>query len=171
MSHLTGDNKSYAKMKLVRTLRWENDLPTPIKKDSSYKPIVRKERKFSKLKIPKSIQANLPFTSKPKLEKARQRKSYDQKRAVVMTDKQRRTVTLLQELATIKRDKGKKRKEKLVERQKQYKERLAAEEQQRSTRIRAQMKEVYRARGKEEKRKAAAQNRVRPEPKRRKDRD
>eukprot|EP00056_Hartaetosiga_gracilis_P010338 m.152025 g.152025 ORF g.152025 m.152025 type:complete len:90 (-) comp13297_c1_seq4:486-755(-) len=44
MSHLTGDNKSYAKMKLVRTLRWENDLPTPIKKDSSYKPLVRKER-------------------------------------------------------------------------------------------------------------------------------
>jgi hypothetical protein len=36
------------------------------RKDSVYRPIERKERRFNALKIPKAIEANLPFKSKPK---------------------------------------------------------------------------------------------------------
>ena len=36
-------------------------------KSSEYRPIERQERKFNALRIPKSIEANLPYKSKPKV--------------------------------------------------------------------------------------------------------
>ena len=36
----------------------------PVKKDSLYKPVVRKERMFRKQRIPKKLEAALPFKSK-----------------------------------------------------------------------------------------------------------
>jgi ribosome biogenesis protein BMS1 len=43
------------------------DKPHVCSRDSSYRPVERKERRFNKLKIPKSIEANLPYKSKPKV--------------------------------------------------------------------------------------------------------
>ncbi|KRX11433.1 Ribosome biogenesis protein BMS1 -like protein, partial [Trichinella nelsoni] len=53
-------------MKTVAELRRERNIPIPVNKDSLYKPIERKQRKFNPLVIPKAIQKNLPFKSKPK---------------------------------------------------------------------------------------------------------
>ncbi|KAK9699418.1 hypothetical protein RND81_08G172100 [Saponaria officinalis] len=53
-------------MKTVGELRRERNLPVPVNKDSQYKPIERKVRKFNPLVIPKSLQQALPFASKPK---------------------------------------------------------------------------------------------------------
>ena len=69
-------------MKPKSVLHVETETPIEVNPDSSYKPIERKERKFNKLFIPKSIESALPFASKPKDEKKRKTKSYASKRAV-----------------------------------------------------------------------------------------
>tara|TARA_R110002050_G_scaffold81309_7_gene173841 strand:+ start:2600 stop:2893 length:294 start_codon:yes stop_codon:yes gene_type:complete len=57
--------------------------------DSFYKPIEREVRKFNPLQIPKGLQKELPFASKPKLLNTRKKKTIDTKRAVVMGTKNR----------------------------------------------------------------------------------
>ena len=42
-------------------------MPTPNKVDSHYRPVERKERHFNPLGIPRKLQAELPFKSKPKV--------------------------------------------------------------------------------------------------------
>ena len=56
-------------MRTVGRLRIDNNKPIESNKDSVYRPIVREERKFNKMKIPDKLQSQLPFKSKPKLEK------------------------------------------------------------------------------------------------------
>ena len=41
-------------------------------------------RKFKALQVPKKLQKDLPFKSKPKNEQKKKRKTYEDKRAVVM---------------------------------------------------------------------------------------
>ena len=67
-SLLISDPANWVGMKTVRELRQDAKLPVPNKADSEYKPIVRQERRFNPLKIPKKLQAELPFKSKPKLQ-------------------------------------------------------------------------------------------------------
>ena len=69
-------------MKPKAQLHVETETPIEVNPDSIYKPIERKERKFNKLHVPKSIESALPFASKPKDEKKRKSKSYVFKRAV-----------------------------------------------------------------------------------------
>ena len=69
-------------MKPKAQLHVETETPIEVNPDSIYKPIERKERKFNKLFVPKSIESALPFASKPKDEKKRKSKSYASKRAV-----------------------------------------------------------------------------------------
>jgi ribosome biogenesis protein BMS1 len=69
-------------MKPKAQLHVETETPIEVNPDSIYKPIERKERKFNKLHVPKSIESALPFASKPKDEKKRKSKSYASKRAV-----------------------------------------------------------------------------------------
>ena len=72
-----------ALMKPQRVLRKVYAKPVEQDPDSQYRPIERPVRRFNTLKIPKNLQANLPFKSKPKQEKKQQRKTYAQKRYVV----------------------------------------------------------------------------------------
>jgi len=120
-------------LKTVGQLRFENAVPVPRSKDSLYRQINRKERKFSKLIIPKSVESNLPFASKPKqqqgqTERAKQRAKdrsatrTGTKKVTIMSNHDKKVTTLIQQLNTIRRDKTAKRKEtrekKLAERQK-----------------------------------------------------
>ena len=69
-------------MKPKAQLHVETETPIEVNPDSIYKPIERKERTFNKLRVPKSVEANLPFSSKHKDETKRKKKSYVSKRAV-----------------------------------------------------------------------------------------
>ena len=69
-------------MKPKAQLHVETETPIEVNPDSIYKPIERKERTFNKLRIPKSVEASLPYSSKHKDEKKRRKKSYVSKRAV-----------------------------------------------------------------------------------------
>lgn len=50
-------------MRTIRELRQQKHIGVPNNKDSLYKPIVRKYREFSALKIPKNLEKALPFKS------------------------------------------------------------------------------------------------------------
>lgn len=69
-------------MKPKAQLHVETETPIEVNPDSIYKPIERKERTFNKLRVPKAVEASLPFSSKHKDEKKRRKKSYVAKRAV-----------------------------------------------------------------------------------------
>ncbi|CAM9668563.1 unnamed protein product, partial [Discosporangium mesarthrocarpum] len=78
---------------------------------SVYKPVERTARHFNPLPVPKKLQAQLPYASKPKLQTKRKKKGYVQKRAVVMEPAERRKVALMQALSTIRKQKTAIRKE------------------------------------------------------------
>lgn len=68
-------------------------------------PIARKPRKFNPLVIPKSLQAALPFASKPKVTPSRRQPLLQNRRAVVMEPHERRVNALVQHLRLIKNEK------------------------------------------------------------------
>ncbi|KAK9153091.1 hypothetical protein Sjap_000571 [Stephania japonica] len=107
-------------MKTVSELRKENNLPIPVNKDSLYKPIERKLRKFNPLVIPKSLQAALPFASKPKDRSAQKRPPLEQRRGVVREPHERKVHALVQHLQLIRNEKMKKRKIKEAEKRKAH---------------------------------------------------
>lgn len=75
-------SEGWRAMKPKAQLHVETETPIEVNPDSIYKPIERKERTFNKLRVPKSVEANLPFSSKHKDETKRKKKSYVSKRAV-----------------------------------------------------------------------------------------
>lgn len=68
-------------------------------------PVERRPRSFNPLKIPKQLQAALPFKSKPKTEGKRTSESLEQKRAVVLEPQERKMYALVQQLNTIRNEK------------------------------------------------------------------
>lgn len=168
-SLLTAD-KVWTGMRLTGTVRREMEMPTPHNKDSDYKPIVRKKRAFNKLVIPRTLQASLPFASKPKLMRKRTTRTLETKRAVVMEGREKQLHSMLQQLNTIKRDKQRKRKEANHARNVARQQQAVKEAAKHAVKRKAELKELHRQRGKEDKRreKAAARQPAEKPRKRRK---
>ncbi|XP_059653431.1 uncharacterized protein LOC132300403 [Cornus florida] len=137
-------DRTWQGMKTVAELRREHDLPIPVNKDSLYKPIERKVRKFNPLVIPKSLQAALPFASKPKDIPSHRRPLLDDRRAVVMEPHERKVHALVQHLQLIRNEKIKKRKLKEGEKRKLHEAEKAKEEQVTKKRKREERQERYR---------------------------
>merc|ERR1712150_460145 len=105
------------------------------------KPVERTVRKFKALQVPKKLQKELPFKTKPKLDPKQKRKTYEQKRAVVMEPDEKKAVRLMHEIFTANRANQEKKRKKEVERQ----------EGLRDQRVKEQRKRVFRMIGKQEK--------------------
>ncbi|KAK1745576.1 ribosomal biogenesis protein BMS1 [Skeletonema marinoi] len=103
-------------MKPKAQLHVETETPIEVNPDSIYKPIERKERTFNKLRVPKSVESNLPFKSKHKDDTKRKKKSYASKRAVVMDAEEKKKYTFVQAVNTIRNKKKAKRRVKNAER-------------------------------------------------------
>eukprot|EP00051_Salpingoeca_urceolata_P033969 m.22984 g.22984 ORF g.22984 m.22984 type:complete len:1182 (+) comp7018_c0_seq1:219-3764(+) len=147
-------DKHWSGMKTVGQLRRERALPTPLNSDSQYKDIQRKERRFHTLKVPKGLQASLPFASKPKLMPKRKTSTYESRRAVVADPAERRVQTLIQQLNTIKHDKAKKRQAANTKRRLEHLKKTSKEDERRSIKRKEEMKKAYKQKGLEEKRAA-----------------
>ncbi|KAJ7980661.1 Ribosome biogenesis protein BMS1 [Quillaja saponaria] len=144
-------DKTWQGMRTLAELRRELNIPIPVNKDSLYKNIERKPRKFNPLVIPKSLQASLPFASKPKDIPRQKRPLLHDKRAVVMEPHERKVLAFVQHLQQIKSDKEKKRKLKEEKKRKEHEAEKAKNEQLSKKRHRDERRERYREQEKQKK--------------------
>jgi ribosome biogenesis protein BMS1 len=119
LSRLLKRGEEWRGARTVGRIRFEEGGRAKINKDSLYTEIKREKRVFAPMRIPKKLEAALPFKSKPKAtRKMRGRKNagtYLTKRAVVMEPEERKMHTMMQQARTIRNDKVKKRKAKNAE--------------------------------------------------------
>lgn len=141
---LQSNDEVWKGMKTVAELRREQCLPIPVNKDSLYKPIERELRRFNVLKIPKKLQAALPFASKPKNLPQRKTPLLENRRAVVMEPHERKVHALVQQLQVIRNDKVKKRKLQHEDKRKTYELKKDKDEQIAKRRQREERRKRYR---------------------------
>ncbi|KAJ7542996.1 hypothetical protein O6H91_09G021300 [Diphasiastrum complanatum] len=134
-------------MRTVAELRREKSIPIPVNKNSLYTPIERQLRHFNPLKIPKALQAALPFASKPKLQKKRKEPLLENRRAVVLEPHERKVYTLVQQLQTIRNEKAKKRKQQQEKRKQAYDSQKARDEELRKKNQQEERRKRYREEG------------------------
>ncbi|KAJ3120346.1 Glycoside hydrolase 2 (Mannanase, beta-galactosidase) [Nowakowskiella sp. JEL0407] len=159
-SLLQSGKNEWQGMRLTGQIRRDMNLKTPLRDDSKYKPIVREIRRFNALKIPKSLQADLPFASKPKLLRKQSKPTYETKRAVIMEPQEKRVYSLIQAINTVKNDKIAKRKAKQAEKKSEYLRKRAKEEEKTAQMDKVRRKEYFLKQGQAEKRAQAAEDRV-----------
>eukprot|EP00566_Odontella_aurita_P003905 CAMPEP_0113565530 /NCGR_PEP_ID=MMETSP0015_2-20120614/22227_1 /TAXON_ID=2838 /ORGANISM="Odontella" /LENGTH=1263 /DNA_ID=CAMNT_0000467735 /DNA_START=127 /DNA_END=3914 /DNA_ORIENTATION=- /assembly_acc=CAM_ASM_000160 len=112
-----GEGSKWRGMKPKGQLQVETNTPIEVKPDSIYKPIVRPEKKFNKLRIPKRLEESLPYKSKSKDEhKKKKGKSYVSKRAVVMDSSERKKHAFVAAVNAIRNEKTSKKKVRNAER-------------------------------------------------------
>ncbi|CAL9213962.1 unnamed protein product [Arabidopsis halleri] len=151
-------DKTWNGMKTFGELRRELNIPVPVNKDSLYKPIERKPKKFYPLKIPKSLQKDLPFTSKPKDIPKRKRPSLDDKRAVIMEPKERKEHAIIQQFQLLQNYKMKKKKVTDQKKRKEYEAEKAKNEEINKKRRREERRDRYREEDKQKKRTRRSQD-------------
>lgn len=104
---------------------------------------------FNPLKIPKKLEASLPYKSKPKVKRATKNKSYTNKRAVVMEPQERKMYTMMQQARTIRNDKVLKRKAKKMEKRAKKRKIMEREKNKFAEHHREAKKKMYIKAGKE----------------------
>ena len=149
-SLLERDKAGWNGMRTVGQIRHEAGSKPPVKRDSLYRGIVREQRRFNPLRVPTALQKQLPFKSKPKNKEKRAGKTVSSKRAVVLEPREKRALTLLQQLATLHRDKARRRQERAREKQKKHLAVQAREDAKREKKTRELRREFYRERGRAE---------------------
>ncbi|WFD34109.1 Glycoside hydrolase 2 (Mannanase, beta-galactosidase) [Malassezia cuniculi] len=145
----SGDgDRTWKGMRLTGTVRREENIKTPLRVNSTYKPVERPEaRKFNPLRVPKSVQAALPYASKPVVMRPQRRTTYLQKRAVLMDHDEREAMSLLQQMQAVQHAKQAKRQQKKQEKLAEHAKKLAKTAEGQAEKRRARLKEVYRAQG------------------------
>lgn len=152
-SLLSHDKGEWIGMRTVGQIRHEMGTKPPVKKDSLYKPIERPVRKFNPLKIPRNLEKNLPFKSKPKYMAKKQRNSMVMKKAVVLEPEEKKARALMSQLLTLHKEKVKKQKTKHIAEVKRFKEKKKKEEEQQQHHTRLLRKRFYQELGAMEKKK------------------
>ena len=146
-------------MRLTGQVRREEGLKTPTNVNSIYKPVERAARRFNPLRVPKKLQAALPYASKPKLMKKQHRETYMQKRAVVMEPEEKRAVALLQQVRALRKDQVQRRREKKDEKREKHRKVKEKEEERKGEKEREKRKEYMRVAGIKSKREAGRSSR------------
>lgn len=137
-------NKSEWKgVRLTGQIRAAMNLTTPSNPDSAYKKVERVERHFHGLKVPKSIQKDLPFKSQIHQMKPQKKKTYMAKRAVVLGGEEKKARAFMQKVLTISHAKEDKRKAKKSEQRKERLKRLAKTEEEKLQKDKEKKKEYF----------------------------
>ncbi|KAK3620595.1 Glycoside hydrolase 2 (Mannanase, beta-galactosidase) [Elasticomyces elasticus] len=138
-------------MRLTGQVRAELGVPTPKVKDSAYRPVVREERHFNPLRVPRKLQADLPFKSQIVKMKPQNKETYAQKRAVVVGGEEKVARRLMQQVMTLRKEKVEKRRVKQEERKEGYKRKVKENEEMRSAREKRERDEFWKREGKKRK--------------------
>lgn len=149
-----GQKETWTGMKTVGQLRYELGIKQKKRKDSLYKPIVRQERHFNPLHIPKALQKALPFKNKPKMMEKKGKTTRDKLRpAVIREPHERKISALLAALGTVKNYKKQKAKAKHRVQRKEFLRSKQKEEEDKLKRQKEARKKLFRTIGQREKKK------------------
>lgn len=153
-SLLLSDKSRWCGMRLTGQIRRDEGLKTPLAVNSTYKPIERPARRFNTLKVPKKLQAALPYASKPKLMKPQSKQTYMQKRAVVLEPEEKKAIALLQQIRALRKDQVARRREKQQERKEAHRKKVQKDEAKDAEKEKEKKKVYMRAAGMKSKREA-----------------
>ncbi|KAI0345907.1 DUF663-domain-containing protein [Trametopsis cervina] len=153
-SLLLSNKSDWSGMRLTGQVRRDEGLKTPVDVNSTYKAIDRPGRRFNPLKVPRKLQAALPYASKPKLMKPQRKQTYMQKRAVVLEPEEKKAIALLQQIRALRKDQVARRREKQNERKEVHRKKVAKEEAKNAEKEKEKRKEYMRAAGMKSKREA-----------------
>uniref|UniRef100_H2YNI0 Bms1-type G domain-containing protein n=1 Tax=Ciona savignyi TaxID=51511 RepID=H2YNI0_CIOSA len=149
---------SWTAMKSVGQLRFEQNVKVPVKGDSLYKVICisRLGRQFHGLVVPRALQRELPFKSKPKNERGKKEGKRDKlmKKAVVREPKDKQIAALMVALRTMDNSKKRTKKEERKKQMAHHKMMLEKQEIKDHWRHKEAKKKIYKALAKSEKRKS-----------------
>ncbi|XP_075073238.1 ribosome biogenesis protein BMS1 homolog [Mixophyes fleayi] len=149
-----GQKDTWTGMKTVGQLRHELGIRQKPRKDSLYKPIVRQERHFNPIHIPKALQKALPFKSKPKMMEKKGKVTRDRKRpAVIREPHERKISALLTALGTVNNYKKLKAKTKHKQQRQAFLHHKQKEEEEKLKKQKEAKKKLFRAIGQKEKKK------------------
>ncbi|KAJ2731157.1 Glycoside hydrolase 2 (Mannanase, beta-galactosidase) [Coemansia sp. BCRC 34962] len=129
-------------MRSIAEIRRSKNMAVPNKQDSHYKPITRVAKHFNPLVVPKSLQAELPFKSRPKIIK-----TDNTSRAVVMDEHDKKVSDLIGKINLLYKDKSKKKREKDTKQRSEYKLKRQAEEAEADSRRKKKRKTFFRKEG------------------------
>lgn len=130
-------------MKTVGMLRREQRLRAPKNADSAYHKIERKEKRFSTLRVPKALQAALPFSSKNKDKPKKAKNAYLEKRAVIMDPAEKKASILFQQVNTLRKEKIVKRSAKKAESKERLQKKRAEEEERSKARKQKEARKYF----------------------------
>lgn len=146
-----GEPDAWSGMRLTGQVRVEQGIPTPKAKDSAYRPIERQERHFNPLRVPRKLQADLPFKSQITQMKSTKKESYAQKRAVVLGGEEKIARRLMQQVMSLRKDKVEKRRAKQEERRQPYRAKIAENDEKKKAREKREREEFWRKEGRKRK--------------------
>ena len=135
-------------MRLTGAVRASIGMSTPRQKDSAYTKIERPTRHFNPLRVPRTVQADLPYKSQITKQKSRKAPTYLQKRAVILGGEEKKARDLMQKLMTMRNEKVEKRAKKQEERRDVYRKKVAENLEKKSDREKRERDEFWQKEGK-----------------------
>jgi ribosome biogenesis protein BMS1 len=138
-------------MRLTGEVRRAEGIPTPLEKDSKYKPVERPTRHFNPLRVPRQLAKDLPFKSQITQMRPRKEQTYMQKRAVILGGEEKKARDLMQKLTTMNNEKRAKRAAAQEERRKGYRAKVAENLAKKAEREKREKSEYWRQEGKKRK--------------------
>lgn len=138
-------------MRLTGEVRKDEGLPTPQQKNSAYRQIERPTRHFNPLRVPRHLAADLPFKSQIAQMKPQKKRTYMQKRAVVLGGEEKKARDLMQKIMTLRNEKVAKRRIAKEEGRKVYRKKVAENEEKKDEREKRERDEYWRREGKKRK--------------------
>lgn len=145
-SNLLLPNKDeWSAMKTSGQLRYEQGLKLAANEDSLYKPITRQPKAFNPLVIPRKLQKELPFKTRPKMlrPKSTSKRENMMKVAVVREPKDQKLADLMRVLHALDKDKKQKVRQEKITKKKQRQELFEREELKNSWKHKQAKKKAY----------------------------
>ena len=138
-------------MRLTGQIRASLNLPTPQRKDSTYRPLTRPTRHFNPLRVPRTLAASLPFKSQIAQMKPQRKETYMQKRAVVLGGEEKRARDLMNKVMMVRKDELERRRAKQEERKEPYRRKVKEGLEMKAGREKREKEEFWRREGKKRK--------------------
>ena len=148
-SHLLPRSVQWAGLRTASQVRYARQLPPPESSaDSAYRKIVRTPAVFGPLRIPKALEAALPFALKPRNRMPSASESLTAKRAVILEPEEKKIKQLVLKINALKEAKLKRHEEKAVLRRKQLEAKKAAEDGKMLARCKKRKQDFFKIVGK-----------------------